>query len=235
MGEGKDFGAVLRRERERRGVSLEDVAERTKIGLALLDGLERGDLRRWPSGIFRRAFIRAYADAIGLAPDEVAAEFERVCPTPGHDGLVPLAPIDRDAVAGESLRLRLASTPGERVRGWLVRAAAATADLAAVLTAGQLLSAGFGLTLAWAVVAAGAAYFGLGILLVETSPAMWGMRRSLRHRPAPAAAPVVEPGAPLEIPDAEPRRGDVPVRVHRERRHARGDRRRSQRPAARTP
>ncbi len=76
------FGARLRQQRERQQIALASIAEQTKIGLSLLEGLERDDLLRWPTGIFRRAFIRAYAHAIGLEPDSVVREFMELHPDP---------------------------------------------------------------------------------------------------------------------------------------------------------
>lgn len=76
------FGARLRRERERRDISLQDIAERTKIKASLFEALERNDASRWPSGIFRRAFIRGYAEAVGLDADAVAREFLQHFPDP---------------------------------------------------------------------------------------------------------------------------------------------------------
>ncbi len=69
------LGQELRRARERRGISLADIAESTKITRSLLEGLERGDCSRWPGGIYTRAYVRDYARAIGLAPDDVLARF----------------------------------------------------------------------------------------------------------------------------------------------------------------
>jgi len=60
------FGPRLRQERERRQISLASIASNTKISVSLLEALERDDVRRWPSGIFRRAFVRSYATAIGM-------------------------------------------------------------------------------------------------------------------------------------------------------------------------
>jgi hypothetical protein len=76
------FGARLRLQRERHQTALTDVAERTKIKLALLEGLERDDLSHWPAGIFRRSYVRAYAQAIGLEPDTVVREFLELYPDP---------------------------------------------------------------------------------------------------------------------------------------------------------
>ena len=74
----ESFGARLRQQRERQGIALSTIAEQTKIKLSLLESLERDDVSHWPSGIFRRAFIRAYAHAIGLDPDVVVREFLEV-------------------------------------------------------------------------------------------------------------------------------------------------------------
>jgi hypothetical protein len=76
------FGTRLQRHRERQHIDLETIARQTKIALPLLEGLEADRVLHWPSGIFRRAFIRAYAQAIGLQPDEVVREFLEVHPDP---------------------------------------------------------------------------------------------------------------------------------------------------------
>jgi hypothetical protein len=80
MTDRQTFGPRLRRERERRGISLETIGTVTKVGVELWDGLERNDFSRWPSGIFARAFIRDYARAVGLDADEVVDEFCRLFP-----------------------------------------------------------------------------------------------------------------------------------------------------------
>lgn len=76
------FGARLRHERERRQIALRSIAEGTKISIGLLEGLERDDVSRWPSGIFRKSFIRAYAEAVGLNADAIAREFLERYPDP---------------------------------------------------------------------------------------------------------------------------------------------------------
>ena len=78
----ESFGARMRQQRERHEVALTTIAEQTKIKLSLLQELERDDVRHWPFGIFRRAFIRAYAQAIGLEPDVVVREFLDLYPDP---------------------------------------------------------------------------------------------------------------------------------------------------------
>lgn len=76
------FGGRLRYERERRQIALKSIAESTKIGVPLLEGLERDDFSRWPSGIFRKSFIRSYAEAIGLDPEPIVREFVERHPDP---------------------------------------------------------------------------------------------------------------------------------------------------------
>jgi transcriptional regulator with XRE-family HTH domain len=78
----ESFGQRLRSERERRRITLELIAANTKLGVGLLKGLERDDVSRWPSGIFRRSFMRSYAGAIGLDADETLREFLERFPDP---------------------------------------------------------------------------------------------------------------------------------------------------------
>lgn len=70
-----DFGRKLRESRERRGLSLRQVANATKIAMPTLEALERNDISRLPGGIFSRAFVRSYALEVGLDPDEAIEEF----------------------------------------------------------------------------------------------------------------------------------------------------------------
>ena len=94
----ESFGARLRQQRERQQIALASIAEQTKISLSLLEGLERDDLLRWPTGIFRRAFIRAYAHAIGLEPDSVVREFLDLHPDPLDVDATAAAPTHQQPV-----------------------------------------------------------------------------------------------------------------------------------------
>src|SRR5436189_1482991 len=70
-----DFGGKLRQARERRGISLRQIAAATKISAAALEALERNDISKLPGGIFSRAFVRSYAVEVGLDPDDTVGEF----------------------------------------------------------------------------------------------------------------------------------------------------------------
>lgn len=74
------FGPYLRRIREQRGISLEQLADRTNVDVELWAAMERNDFSRWPSGIFARAFIREYARTIGVDPESTVDEFCRCFP-----------------------------------------------------------------------------------------------------------------------------------------------------------
>ncbi|MCA1581121.1 MAG: DUF4115 domain-containing protein [Acidobacteria bacterium] len=64
------FGGELRRERQIREISLEEISSATKISVRLLTALEEGNLERLPAPAFTRGFIRAYALHIGIDPEE---------------------------------------------------------------------------------------------------------------------------------------------------------------------
>lgn len=59
--------------RELNGISLNDIAERTRIPLRHLEELERGDISQWPVGVYAKSWAREYAEEAGIDPDEVVA------------------------------------------------------------------------------------------------------------------------------------------------------------------
>jgi cytoskeleton protein RodZ len=72
------FGENLRREREMRGVTLQEIAAATKISVRFLLALEEEEFTKLPGGIFTRSFIRAYAKYLGLDEERVLAEYHLV-------------------------------------------------------------------------------------------------------------------------------------------------------------
>ena len=75
-----DVGETLRMAREQRGLSLDVISQRTKIGTEKLRAIEENDIQRLPSGIFLRGFVRAYAREVGLDVEDTVnryiAQFE---------------------------------------------------------------------------------------------------------------------------------------------------------------
>jgi hypothetical protein len=100
------FGTRLRLQRERQQIDLAAISASTKISITLLERLERDEVDRWPVGIFRRAYVRAYAAAIGLEPEAVLREFLERYPDP-----TPLDPFSvaeaADGAAGRASGTRL--------------------------------------------------------------------------------------------------------------------------------
>ncbi len=74
-GQATGVGARLKRAREARGISLRELADRTKISTRCFEAIERDDLKRLPAGIFARAFVRTYAVEVGLDAGETVTDF----------------------------------------------------------------------------------------------------------------------------------------------------------------
>jgi cytoskeletal protein RodZ len=69
------FGEHLKREREMRRVSLEEISAATRIGTRFLEALEDEQWDRLPGGVFNRGFVRAVARFLGLDEESLLAEY----------------------------------------------------------------------------------------------------------------------------------------------------------------
>ena len=69
------FGPRLKAQREKRGITLEQISKSTKIGTRFLEALEEDRFERLPGGIFNKGFVRAYARCVGLNEDEAVADY----------------------------------------------------------------------------------------------------------------------------------------------------------------
>jgi cytoskeleton protein RodZ len=69
------FGEHLKREREMRGVSLEEISLATRIAPRFLAALESEQWEKLPGGVFNRGFIRSVAHYLGLDEDSMVAEY----------------------------------------------------------------------------------------------------------------------------------------------------------------
>jgi cytoskeleton protein RodZ len=120
----RDFGGRLREARERRGISLRQIANATKISVGLLEALERNDISRLPGGIFSRAFVRSYAIEVGLDPERTIQEFITRFPSDSNTAGHPVSH-QVDAHVVEESRRRRASGVFSAVTVGVVVAAAA--------------------------------------------------------------------------------------------------------------
>ncbi len=72
------IGEILRRERERQGVSLDEIAHRTRIQPRFLEAIEAEDFDSLPGLIFARSFVRQYAGALQLEVERMVAKLPKL-------------------------------------------------------------------------------------------------------------------------------------------------------------
>ena len=87
----KSLGEFLRQERQKHGVTLEQIASATKINVKTLHSLESDQYQDLPAKPFIRGFVISYARFIGLDPKRVLSEFssyidERQKERPNREG-----------------------------------------------------------------------------------------------------------------------------------------------------
>jgi len=70
------FGRHLVQERELRGLTRDDVVRATRLPPSAVEALEGGDAERTPHRAYVVVYLRAYAAAVGLDPDEVVLRYE---------------------------------------------------------------------------------------------------------------------------------------------------------------
>ena len=73
----KKAGEIFRQEREKQGLRISEVVEKTKIPQEFLSALEADDYSRLPKGIYPQLYVREYARLLGLSEEKMAAIFRR--------------------------------------------------------------------------------------------------------------------------------------------------------------
>ena len=187
VSERRAFGERLKRQRERRDVSLQRIAEDTKVSTALFAGLERGDCARWPAGLYSRAYVRAYAEAIGLNGRDTIDEFTALY---GDTPANPPATIVPATVRRDHLRLSMADEPAVDHQLLLRRAALAAAELVLGVLIAAIAHVGFGAN-AWTTVSCVLSYFVVGRLVSDEPLLYWAFLRA--RTPSPQPLPDTEP------------------------------------------
>lgn len=69
------IGERLKREREKKKITLDQVSLATKISVRMLRAIEEGKFEQLPGGIFNKAFVRAYARQLAIDEEQAAAEY----------------------------------------------------------------------------------------------------------------------------------------------------------------
>jgi len=163
------YCAQLKEVRERRGVSLSEIAVRSKVNEGLYAALERADMSRWPTGIYRRSFFREYAAALGLPVDSALNEFQQLFPDEGDQRTSA-------AMAAAPGPLRITFDDHAWVRTTPPQAVAAIVDLliVAIITAAIVWLMPVSIGTAAAVVAV--IYYSLATACLTCSPGVWWLR-----------------------------------------------------------
>ena len=196
MSEREAFGPNLRRTRIQRGISLDRISEATNVSADLWVGLECNDFSRWPSGIYARAYVRAYAFEIGADPEASVNDFCRWFSQ--GDRRVSRVVKAQAAIVGHNLQWKDDLAPGLRERRAqppepvkdgppaaftrLGRLTVAGGDLMAIIAVSTLLMAV--LPIGWLAAMAGVAavYHTVAIVSIGSSPAVWALLTYLESR-----------------------------------------------------
>jgi transcriptional regulator with XRE-family HTH domain len=163
------YCAQLKDVRERRGITLAAIAERSKVNEGLYAALERADVSRWPTGIYRRSFFREYAIALGLPLDASLSEFLQLFPEDGEQW----TPAALASPAGP-LRMTLAG------RTWLrssrPQVLAALIDLVVVAAITAAIGWWMPIHVGTAAAIVTAVYYSLATACLACSPGSWWLR-----------------------------------------------------------
>ena len=76
-GSGGSIGVRLRTERERRGLTPENVAKQLRLDVSVVNALENDDREHLPAPIFVQGYLRSYARLLGLQENELANDYVR--------------------------------------------------------------------------------------------------------------------------------------------------------------
>ena len=109
-----EIGTRLKEAREAKGYTLSDLQEITKIQKRYLVGIENGDYDSIPGAFYVRAFIRQYAEAVGLDPDELLETYKNEVPsTPSMEAttVIPAQRQKRNRIGGSPSRQTMEALP----------------------------------------------------------------------------------------------------------------------------
>lgn len=100
-----ELGEMLQKVRQEKGLTLDDIQNSTKIQRRYLDAIEKGDFDALPGQFYARAFIKRYAEALGLNTEEVLSLYSKEVPTiqnePEEEDVPPI--LQKNQVKQESV------------------------------------------------------------------------------------------------------------------------------------
>ena len=202
------FGERLRREREMRGIKLEEISESTKIGKRNLVALEEERFDQLPGGIFNKGFVRAYAKFLGLDEEQAvndflaaSANYEQPAalaapgspsrPGGGRGGVEPRAASARDDDTGSAAAARNAAVRAALASGHTSRPGFSPAGVEESVVKPPAMPSDAAIRRRqrlWALCAALVLVIGLALWF---KPAIFGLEKFSRRQ-----AHVAQPGSP---------------------------------------
>ena len=77
MDDFSTVGEYLSAMRRLKGISLEDIKNKTMISISNLESIEKNDFSRFPRRLYIIAFLKAYAKCIDIDPEKIAETYDR--------------------------------------------------------------------------------------------------------------------------------------------------------------
>lgn len=158
----------LKEARQRRGITLAEIAKRSKVNEGLYAALERADVSRWPTGIYRRSFFREYALAIGLPVDAALSDFLQLFSEEGDQRVLPAV-----APAGP---LRMTLADGALLRTSRVQLLAAIVDFVMVVAVTAALTWWMPIAIGTVAATVAVVYYSLATACLACTPGTWWLR-----------------------------------------------------------
>ncbi|GGF10522.1 XRE family transcriptional regulator [Halobacillus andaensis] len=90
-----EIGSRLREAREEKGLTLEEVQRTTKIQKRYLQAIEKNEFDVLPGKFYTRAFIREYASAVGLDPEQVMEEHKSELPSNEEEQVITYSRVQK--------------------------------------------------------------------------------------------------------------------------------------------
>ena len=181
----ESLGQILRRERERRGLSIEELAGQTRINPAYFRAIEAGDRKSLPGGFFYRSFIRQYARLLELPESVYEQEIARSLQ---EESQAPPVTLPERHIDVPPLPAGVTDRAAE-TRRWLLR----LAGLVAVVALSTMLYAVY---LRWRTPAE--------VVQTDAAAPPIAMPASAEPEPTPAPAAALPDAAPQSVPPAAP-------------------------------
>lgn len=74
----KELGSLLKEERERQGLTIEQIMEITKVSRVNINAIESGNRDEFPHEVYAKGFIKNYAKSLGLDAEEIGENFSQI-------------------------------------------------------------------------------------------------------------------------------------------------------------